>query len=182
MKRYLLGILLVGTLILIGAGTGLADGAVGAGSPVSDTFTIFSPTGSVYDSISITEDEELADPNNIVYFTDSNLVNPDMWGFATTLLEPNGQYSDIFGIAYVNGGYYLAFSSDTETSTPYGWQGYYFLPEGNGVLDATKYLNTNLVGSGYTAEFRSDVPEPTTLLLLGFGLTALAGVRRKFKK
>ncbi len=65
-------------------------------------------------------------------------------------------------------------------------------PEANWNVIATVYENDNgvfhwtspVTGNEFTgySEGHASIPEPTTMLLLGLGLIALAGVRRKFQK
>jgi len=151
----------------------------------SDALAVCAPNGGLYDYVSVTEANENA--NTIYTLT---LAGPDLnqFGFATTFCEfaapcgpalPQIYYSDIFGVASTNGGYYLGFSSDNEAGTPYGSEGYYFIPEPNGWYPATVYLDPALQAQGYTAWFISSVPEPTTMLLIGSGIALLAKKLRK---
>ena len=45
--------------------------------------------------------------------------------------------------------------------------------------DATSYLDEGLRNQGFTVDFRSDIPEPATLALIGLGLACLGFQRRK---
>ena len=155
-----------------------------AADSISDSLTVFDAAGNVVYQVSVTEANE--DPNEIYFINVPGLINPAQFGNATTVLDADGSYSDIFGIAGVNGDLFLAFNSDTEGFPAlYGSQGAIFLPEGNGgFFDATMYLSPDLIAQGYSAQFFSDgdeaaVPEPGTLILLATGLAGAAGSLRK---
>jgi len=150
---------------------------------ISDYFRVTDPNGKVVYQFAVSEGIE--DPNEIYFINVKGLVDPSQFGNATTLVEPDGSFSDIFGIASINGDLFLAFNSDSETSpAAYGNQGNIFLEEGQGgTWDATMYLNPSLQAQGYTAQFWSDgdvvVPEPGTMALLGAGLMGVIGSLRK---
>lgn len=151
----------------------------------SDALAVCAPNGTLYDYVSVTEANENA---NTIY-TLTIAPDPTQFGFATTFCEfvtpcgpglPARYYSDIFGVASVNGTLFVGFSSDVDPNgTPYGSQGHYFIPEPNGWYPATMYLDPALQAQGYTAWFTSPVPEPTTMLLLGSGIGLLARKLRK---
>jgi len=177
MKRWMIGTLLASVMIV--ALPALAD-------TLSDSLTVFDPAGNVAYSVSVTEG--LEDPNEIYFINVSGLIDPSQVGNATTLVEPDGSYSDIFGVAGINGALFLAFNSDIEGfPAAYGSQGNIFLPEGQGgVFDATMYLDPGLQAQGFHAQFFSDgdavVPEPGTLTLLATGLLGTLGsIRKRFQ-
>lgn len=145
----------------------------------SDVFIVCTPTGQLSDWVGVAETNE--DPNAI--YTLVTPPDPAQFGNATTFCEfsaPCGPglaqqyYSDIFGVASVNGVLYMGFSSDAERGSPYGNQGAIYLLEPNGFYNATMYLDPTLQALGYTAWFQSSVPEPASLLLIGSGIGLLA--------
>jgi hypothetical protein len=155
----------------------------------SDALAVCDPGGKLYDYVSVTEANE--DPSVIYRLT---IAAPDssQYGFATTFCEfaapaPCGPglsqeyYSDIVGVASDGSNYFLGFSSDAESGTPYGSQGYYFIqPEPIGWYNVTMYLDPGLRASGFTAWFVSEVPEPGSVVLLVTGIAMLGfGSRRK---
>ncbi|MBZ5648428.1 MAG: PEP-CTERM sorting domain-containing protein [Acidobacteriia bacterium] len=177
MNRWMIGTLLASVMIV--ALPAIAD-------TLSDSLTVFDPAGNVAYSISVTE--ALEDPNEIYFINVSGLIDPNQYANATTLVEPDGSYSDIFGVGSINGTLYLSFNSDIEGfPAAYGSQGAIFLPEGQGgVFDATMYLDPGLQAQGFTAQFFSDgdvvVPEPGTLTLLATGLLGTLGsIRKRFR-
>lgn len=149
---------------------------------VSDSLTVFDAAGKVVYSVSVTE--ALEDPSEIYFINVTGLADANN-STPTTLLNADGSYSDIFGVAYVNGDYFLGFNSDTESApAAYGSAGSIFLAEGNGgPFDATVYLDPSYQAQGYTARFFSDadvvVPEPGSLNLLAGGLLGLGGILRR---
>ena len=180
-------------ILIFAAGTLMA--AVASAVPVSDEFTIFSPSGDIFRQLTLFEDGSFTgglclsispastcdaeDPLNIYFFEDSGLADPDLFGDPTTLIEGPQLASDIFGIANSGDALVLAFASDGEGSGTF--TGGTFLEETGLPVDATRYLDPGLQREGFTASFWSDpehVPEPSTLALLGAGVL-LGGIARK---
>ncbi len=143
----------------------------------SDSLIVYGPTGAVIASVSIDESSESP---TAIYVLNFAGTNPNLTK-ATTLIEPDGSFSDIFGIVGINGRRSLAFNSDSNTAPAvFGGQGQIFLPEGGGSFDASLYLDPALVALGYTAVFQSDViPEPGSLILFGTGLLAVSIALRR---
>jgi hypothetical protein len=159
-------------LLAVGA-FAAAFASVGQASIISDSLTVYDPTGAVFAQVSVAEDVE--DPNTIYFISNldfPDLVDPTQLGNATGVFEPDGSLSDVFGLisSPVAEGLCLAFSSDSET-VPAAFVGagssVFQERDHQGIFDATMYLNPDLQAQGYTATFVSDseVPEPTTLTI-----------------
>lgn len=164
---------------------------------VSDTLTIYSPNGTIFAQVSALESQE-GNGTNVFLIGNPFLADPMQFGKATTLCEvagcsatsPPSDFSDIFGVvkASIAGQtfYFLGFTSDAENGTAFGNQGTTYLLEVPGfAYDATRYLLPTLRAQGYRATFVSDgeIPEPTSIVLLGTGLIGLVGVaRRRFAR
>jgi hypothetical protein len=146
----------------------------------SDCLVVFDAAGVVFSFVTATEVE-----NPQTVFTVPGVApDPARIGFPTNLIEPGGSnmFSDIFGVASLDGALFLAFSSDDEVTVP-------FLPIGPisrsettaGPYDATMYLSPTLRSAGFTAQFFSDVevPEPPSPILVASGLLGLALIRRR---
>jgi MYXO-CTERM domain-containing protein len=175
-----------------------------AGVIPSDSLTVYDPNGNIAVFPDITGAPTPAivvvadfneDPSTVYSINIPGIVDPTQFGNPTNLIEPGTTalpvwFSDIFGVAIdANGQLLLSFSSDTETSpSKFAGVGTIMLPEGNGVFDATMYLERGLQAQGYHAQFISDSePVPTPAALPGaLGLGALLVLRRRiasaFKK
>jgi PEP-CTERM motif len=173
-------------------------GSIGAqAAPIrSDSLAIIEPTGAVFATAIATEADEAANGPNFIYILSifsptTRLIDPATLDNPTQVLEASGAVSDVFGIfSGVAGcldpaGLCLGFASDTDLIPVSLGNFPTQLPEGNGIFDATRFLDAGLRAQGFTAQFVSDVegvPEPATIFLLGLSMAAgLAVVRRRLK-
>lgn len=168
-------------------------GAGSAQACISDIMSVYDASGKLVEQLVVTEADEQKNGPSYVY-TLKTAVDTAKWGWATALYDdpknPTTSYGDIFGVANINGGFYLAFSSDVDgLAFPYGTEAAYtFYEESQYFFDATQYLAQELQNLGYSAVFMSDnslnklgeLPEPASLALFGIGFAALAA--RRFRK
>jgi hypothetical protein len=181
-----------GIACLIGAGllalSALPQVALGT---LSDSMTVQDGNGNVLASRSISEQDEMDNPNGVwIMPGDVVIANAAQWGHATAVYEEGSTIGDVFGVVSISDTlasgtyYYLAFMSapdsnpDSDTwsawlATAEDWFGaqntWSYVTEtaqNGGSFDASQYLDPGVHGSIQSATFWSTVvvPEPTTMI------------------
>jgi hypothetical protein len=169
--------------LFVGVAVALAAGSAAAQtSPPSDVFKLIFPGVPVNTYIIPEDATELP-----IHFPGVD-GDPGMVVHPLVLLEPSGEISDVIGVMPLNSPYgngnQIGIMSDVgEKGIDPGFAASVFgipvLPPGisepNGPLDVTQYLHPSMQANGATATFQSDneVPEPSTVALLGMGALGL---------
>jgi hypothetical protein len=175
------------TLLITGGLAHAGTPPVSDATTISDSLKIYNPDGSLdtADSVFVTEGQEADNGPQFIYTTPI-AIDSTQFGNPIVLAEPgvnpNDGYSDIVGIASINGGEFLSFASDTDTQLVNFGNFPNTIPETGAPINVTKYLSPSLQDAGYTAFFTSDAaPEPAgwALMLVGFG--ALGFLMRRTK-
>ena len=126
------------------------------------------------------------------YINDDRAINIDLTGTSDSGL-PYGHTLTVWGLDLDNNKIYLTDSDDGVTAEKeYGFtqhaDGYWYIDDYTNLYTTNKdfkiidvqRLNINV--DGIEPNTGGQIPEPTTILLVGFGLIGLRGLRKKFKK
>jgi hypothetical protein len=160
--------------------------ALGACAQESDCLTVVDPTGFTRELL---VDDFIAEPNSgsqFVYtFGVPIPIDTSQFDYAIMLTDASGD-SDIVGIAHQGSAPpVLGFSSEVE-GTPlafdpsvWGAAPAAVIPEPGGPINISQFLLPTAVAQGWSATFQSDIPEPSTwvMMLLGFAGLGFAGYR-----
>jgi hypothetical protein len=153
----------------------------------ADSLVVYAPDHQPWKWVTATE-AQIQSGDVSFFINDPTLANPNQWRHAATLVAPNGTYTDIVGVNSQDGGvtFRLGFNPDSAAAAiAPGFGPGHVTPIGDGLFNATSYLNPTLQKEGYTALFMDLDADPppvpdggSTAGLLGLAMLTMSRLRR----